>query len=220
MSDDRVKDESAAPQSRVDAVYRDLREAIIEGAYPPGSHLRLQELAATYGVSLIPVREAIRKLETERLVETFPNRGAKVAEISTADIADSYRARVLLETGTLRLAYPNIDAAVVAEARGIMASMVEAFEQDEWQRGLDLHRDLHFFIYERSESPWLVYVIEILWAHTERYRRLGTPDPDGGEHAKMLDALGDSRIEAAVEALRFDLESTAAEVIAGRAGQD
>ena len=53
----------------------------------------------------------------------------------------------------------------------------------------------------RSGSRWLVYVIEILWAHTERYRRMTTPEPHGGEHAKMLEALADGRIEAAVEAL-------------------
>jgi DNA-binding GntR family transcriptional regulator len=204
---------SEAPQSRVEAVYRDLRDAIIDGEYAPGSHLRLQELAATYGVSLIPVREAIRKLETERLVETFPNRGARVAEISAEDVADSYRARVLLETGAVRLAYPALDPTAIEEARAIMNRMVEAFANGDVAAGLDLHRELHFYIYERSQSQWLVYVIEILWAHTERYRRMGTPDPHGGEHAKMLDALADGRIEAAVEALRIDLEHTAAGVI-------
>jgi DNA-binding GntR family transcriptional regulator len=207
-----------APQSRVEAVYRDLRDAIIDGDYAPGSHLRLQELAATYGVSLIPVREAIRKLETERLVETFPNRGARVAEISAEDVADSYRARVLLETGTVRLAAANLDEAAIAEARSIMDRMVEAFENGDDAGGFDLHRDLHFFIYEHSESQWLVYVIEILWGHTERYRRTATPDPHGGEHAKMLDALAEGRIEAAVEALRIDLENTAAGVIDSLAG--
>ena len=204
------------PRSRVEAVYRDLREEIIAGTYEPGSHLRLHALASRYGVSLIPIREAIRKLETERLVETTPNKGARVAKISTEDISDSYTARILLETGALRLAYPNIDAEAVAEARSAMKAMVKALESDDWEAGLALHRDLHFFLYGLSGSTWLVYVIEILWAHTERYRRLGTPDPDGGEHAKMLDALEDGRIEAAVEALRFDLENTAAEVIAGR----
>lgn len=206
-SDDKV------PQSRVEAVYRDLRDAIIDGEYAPGSHLRLQELAATYEVSLIPVREAIRKLETERLIETFPNRGARVAEISPDDVADSYRARVLLETGAVRLAYPNLDESALAEGREIMNEMVEAFEAGDSLRGFELHRDLHFYLYERSGSRWLVYVIEILWAHTERYRRLATPEPHGGEHARMLEALDEGRIEAAVEALRIDLENTAAGVI-------
>lgn len=201
------------PQSRVEAVYRDLRRAIIEGEHAPGSHLRLQELAATYHVSLIPVREAIRKLETERLVETFPNRGARVAEISAEDVADSYRARVLLETGAVRLAYPNLDEVALADARAILDRMVEAFESGDPHAGFDLHRDLHFFLYERSGSRWLVYVIEILWAHTERYRRMTTPEPHGGEHTKMLEALADGRIEAAVEALRIDLEDTAEGVI-------
>ena len=215
MADVRADDDQDAPKSRVEAVYRDLREAIIDGDYAPGAHLRLQELSAKYGVSLIPVREAIRKLETERLGETFPNKGARVAEISMEDVADSYRARVLIETGALRLAYPRLDEVSVAEARDIMDRMVAAFDRGDERRGFELHRDLHFYLYNRSGSEWLVYVIEILWAHTERYRRLSSPGPYGGEHAKMLDAVADGRIEAAVEALRFDLEDTVEGVIAG-----
>jgi DNA-binding GntR family transcriptional regulator len=213
MGQTNTDDQSAPPQSRVEAVYRDLRDAIIAGDYAPGSHLRLQALAETHGVSLIPVREAIRKLETERLVETFPNRGARVAEISAEDVADSYRARVLLETGAVRLASPNLDESDLARARQIMDEMVEAFAAGDAATGYSLHRDLHFFLYERSGSQWLVYVIEILWAHTERYRRTATPEAHGGEHARMLDALAEGRIEAAVEALRIDLEDTAAGVI-------
>ncbi len=213
MPDIRLDDKKDLPQSRVEAVYRDLRDAIIEGAYPPGAHLRLQELAANYSVSLIPVREAIRKLETERLVETVPNKGARVARISAEDIADSYQARVLLETGALRIAYPNLDQGAVEHAGGLMDRMVDAFDGGDWNLGIELHRDLHFFVYEHAKSPWLLYVIEILWAHTERYRRLGTPDPDGGEHAKMLDAIAAGDIEGAVEALRLDLEHSAAELI-------
>ncbi len=113
----------------------------------------------------------------------------------------------------MRLAYPNLDEAALAEARGIMNRMVDAFDAGDSFRGYELHRDLHFYLYERSGSRWLVYVIEILWAHTERYRRMATPEPHGGAHARMLEALDEGRIEAAVEALRIDLEHTAEGVI-------
>ena len=112
----------------------------------------------------------------------------------------------------LRIASDNLSEQDISEARAIIDAMVEVFEKDP-RRSADLHHDLHFLIYDRAESPWLGYLIRLMWAHTERYRRLGTPVPSGGdlggEHLRMLDALADGRIETAVEALRMDLEDTA-----------
>ena len=215
MADTEFTVERDVPRSRVEAVYRELRNAIINGAYEPGSHLRLQELAETFDVSLIPVREAIRRLEAERLVETYPNRGAWVAEMSAEDVTDSFRARVLVETEAIRMALPNLDEAAIARARATMERMSEAFQAGDLKSGFQLHRDLHFLLYERSGSRWLVYIIELLWAHTERYRKRARPDPHGGEHTTMLDALAEGQIEAAVEALRIDLERTAKSIIEG-----
>ncbi len=213
MADTELTAERDVPRSRVEAVYRELRKGIINGEYAPGSHLRLQELAETFDVSLIPVREAIRRLEAERLVETFPNRGAWVAEISAEDVADGFRARILVETEAIRMALPNLDEEAIARARAIMERMSQAHQAGDLKSGFDLHRDLHFLLYEQSGSPWVVYIIELLWAHTERYRKRTKPDPHGGEHAKMLDALAEGQIEAAVDALRIDLETTAQGII-------
>ena len=200
------------PISLVDRAYTELREAIVEGRYEAGASLPFHELAASLGVSLIPVREAIRKLEVERLVEATPNKGVKVAKLTIDDLRDSYRIRTLLESQALRIASDNLSEQDISEARAIIDGMVEVFEKDP-RRSADLHHDLHFLIYDRAESPWLGYLIRLMWAHTERYRRLGTPVPSGGdlggEHLRMLDALADGRIETAVEALRMDLEDTA-----------
>ncbi len=204
--------EVAAPVSLVDRVYTELREAIVDGRRAAGSPLRLHELASELGVSFIPVREAIRKLEVERLVETTPNKGARVAQLTVEDLYDSYRVRASLEAQALRLAFPNLSPEDIVEAREIVDSMVKAYGDDP-RRSAELHRELHFMIYDRAESQWLGYLIRLLWAHTERYRRLGTPVPSGGdlggEHLRMLDALANGRIESAVDALKSDLEDTA-----------
>ncbi|MCH8898911.1 MAG: GntR family transcriptional regulator [Acidobacteria bacterium] len=201
-----------APVSLVDRVYAELREAIVDGRREAGTPLRLHELTSEFGVSLIPVREAIRKLEVERLVEMTPNKGARVAELTVEDLYDSYRVRASLEAQALRLAFPKLSPEDIVEAREIVDSMVQAYDHDP-RLSAELHRELHFLIYDRAESEWLGYLIRLLWAHTERYRRLGTPVPSGGdlggEHLRMLDALADGRIEAAVEALQTDLEDTA-----------
>lgn len=204
--------EEDGPVSLVDRVYTELREAIVDGRYKGGTPLRLNELASQLGVSLIPIREAIRKLEVERLVEMTPNKGARVADLTIDDLYDSYRIRSLLEVQALRLAFPKLSTEDIAAGREMIDSMARAYTDDPGISAA-LHRDLHFSIYDRADSPWLGYLIRLLWAHTERYRRLGTPIPSGGdlggEHLKMLDAIAEGRIEAAVEALRIDLEATA-----------
>ncbi len=201
-----------SPISLVERAYAELREAIVEGRYEAGAPLPFHELAATLGVSLIPVREAIRKLEVERLVEVIPNKGVRVAQLTIDDLRDSYRIRTLLESQALRIAFDKLSEQDISDARGIIDTMVQVYEKDP-RRSAELHHNFHFLIYDRAESAWLGYLIRLMWAHTERYRRLGTPVPSGGdlggEHLKMLDALAESRIEAAVEALRLDLEDTA-----------
>jgi DNA-binding GntR family transcriptional regulator len=91
--------------------------------------------------------------------------------------------------------------------------MVERVRRDD-PRFYDLHRKVHFGLYERSGSPWLVHVIEIVWSHTERYRRLAAKlrnfvDEGADLHGVVLDAIAAGHVEKATEALRRDLERTA-----------
>ena len=202
-----------APTSRVDSAYRKLREAIIGGEYPPGSPLRHSELTDAFGVSLIPIREAIRKLEVERLVDSVPNKGARVAGISLDDVDDVYQTRIALETEALRRAWPRLSVEVVEGISETRERMVERVRRDD-ETFYELHRRVHFDVSERSESPWLVHLIEILWSHTERYRRLAAKldsfvDEGSDLHGVILEAIKAQDRDAAEEALRNDLQRTA-----------
>jgi DNA-binding GntR family transcriptional regulator len=102
--------------------------------------------------------------------------------------------------------------------------MVERVRKDD-KRFYDLHRQVHFELYERSESPWLVHLIEILWSHTERYRRLAAQldtfvDEGSDLHGSILAAIRDGDLEAAQWALRDDLERTARLIFNAYQGQD
>jgi DNA-binding GntR family transcriptional regulator len=203
--------DSTSP-SRVDAAYRQLRRAIIHGDYPPGAPLRHAELEDAFGVSLIPIREAIRRLEVERLVDSVPNKGARVAPISLEDVRDVYATRVLLEVEALRRAWPRLDEEALSEIRELREAMVERARRDD-PLFYELHRQIHFGLYERSDSPWLVHLIEIVWSHTERYRRLATRlrqfvDEPADLHGVVLDAIAAGDIDQAAAALRQDLERT------------
>lgn len=190
-----------------------LRDAIIDGEFPPGSPLRHNELTNAFGVSLIPIREAMRKLEVERLVDSTPNKGARVASVSLDDVRDVYQTRIALETEALRRAWPNLTPEVVDEISEVRERMVERVRRDD-ETFYDLHRQVHFDLYERSESTWLVHLIEILWSHTERYRRLAAKldsfvDEGTDLHSKLLEAVRSRDLEAAEDALRNDLQRTA-----------
>ena len=87
-----------------DRVYRALRRRIIEGAEPPGARLTEQRLAATFDCSRTPVREAVRRLESEGLVVVEPNRGAQVRPLSEEEISDLYEVRARLEAYAAELA--------------------------------------------------------------------------------------------------------------------
>ena len=199
--------------SQVDRVYRQLREAVVDGEYAPGTPLRPARLSHVYGVSLIPIREALRKLEVERLVESAPNRGARVAPISAADLIDVYDTRIVLEVEALARALPHVDAAFLAAVGELRDEMVRADRGRALAQAHHLHRRIHFTIYERAGSPWLLHLIEILWNHTERYRRMVARvatflDADHDLHGHVIDALADHDLEAASAALRRDLSRT------------
>jgi DNA-binding GntR family transcriptional regulator len=212
-SSDKEETTERAVVSRVERAYQGLRQAIIDGEFPPGSPLRVERLGRTYGVSLVPMREALRKLEVERLVEAIPNKGVRVAAISIDDLRDVYATRITLELQALRQAWPAMDTRFVKEIRAVRKHMVDALTKADPIAAYELHRQIHFAIYERAQSPWLMHLIEIMWSHTERYRRLvarlSTFIDEGRDlHGRILDAIADHDLEAASAALQHDLERT------------
>jgi DNA-binding GntR family transcriptional regulator len=199
--------------SSVELVYQRTRRSILTGDYPPGSPLRLQELADRNRVSIIPVREALRLLESEGFVDLIPNRGARVAPLSMADMLDVYRTRIVLEVEALRQAAPRITAPMLTKARRINDKIVRQFITKGYAE-YDDHRAFHFALYEPSESKWLMKLIGIVWDHTERYRRHGaalvTPEAARDQHELILSCIGAGDFEGAVQALVDHLNDSAA----------
>lgn len=199
--------------SRVDRTYEHIRSGILSGRYRPGAPLRLHTLAAEAGVSMIPVREALRRLASERLVLILPNRGAQVAPLSLEDVSDAYRVRIILEVEALRLALPHIGKPDIKRARKHAADMVRRFDDGELLAGLAEDRALHFVLYQKCGSPWMLQIIENLWDHTTRYRAVATPmRPNmreiGAEHVEILDAIESGDLAHAVSALSHNLHRT------------
>ncbi len=195
--------------SSVNRVYESTRRSIIDGDFPPGSALKINDLASLNDVSLIPVREAIRMLASEGLVEMVPNRGAFVSKVSMKELVDIYQTRIVLEMEAVRQAAPRIDQIDISHGRVLIHQLHHAVVSGT-EDFLALHRQFHFLIYDRSESLWLLRIINMLWDHTERYRQFSMPRVDPitilQEHGAILDCLEAGDTNGAVLALRYHLE--------------
>lgn len=199
------------PVSLVDRVLKQTRERILAGEYPPGMSLKLQRLAEESGASLIPVREALRVLQAERLVIAVPNKGAHVAPLSLDDMRDLYATRILIEAEAVRTVR-RLTKQEGAELKDLLKRLTESVSGGDHSETIRLHRQFHFAFYDKCESHWLNYLIDILWKHTERYQRLSIPfrhDAAHKEHRRILNALIAGDNDKAADAMTAHLSTTA-----------
>ncbi len=146
-------------QTRDGYVADRLREAILRGQLKPGQKLDQNELAELLNVSRSPVREALRTLAAEGLVEVYPHRGAVVAELSPEEFEEISIIRVVLEGMAARLAAPHIDDERIALLKDILAELDNTTDLDRW---VELNRRFHNTIYQAVHRPRLLSFIENL----------------------------------------------------------
>jgi DNA-binding GntR family transcriptional regulator len=187
----------------VDVAYHGIRTSILSGEFEPGMQLKLQNLGDRYSISLIPVREALRLLQAEGLVESVRNKGARVAPISLAETIDVYRLRLVLETAALRLAFPQVDDQLIEGLEECQRDMRKIFAKDRIQY-LALHQKLHFAIYSRCDSKWTLKLLGLVWSHSDRWRRMALPNDVNAQtedHGPILSALKTRDLRGACKAL-------------------
>lgn len=170
-----------------------LRDEILAGELTPGTWLRQDELAERLGASRIPVREALRILESDGLAESFPNRGSRVPVLSLEDVNTYYRMRERLEPLTLTESLPHLTDDHLAHLEHIQD---EIENQSNVNRFLLLDRDFHMATYAGCPSDHLLAMTVRLWNSTQHYRRafMVLADPDraaivNAEHRLILDAV-------------------------------
>jgi len=192
----------------VDVAYHGIRSSILSGEFEPGMQLKLQNLAGRYSISLIPVREALRLLQAEGLVESVRNKGARVASISLDETMDVYRLRLVLETTAIKLAFPHIDDELITALENLQQEMRKIFPTDRIQY-LALHQKLHFGIYSRGGSKWTMRLLGLVWSHSDRWRKMALPHDVNAEtedHGPILSALKARDLRAASKALERHIE--------------
>ncbi len=185
-------------------------DAIVDGRFPPGAPLRLQDLSSQLGMSMMPVREAIRKLAAMDIVEMEPRRGARVRETSIEDLQDTYFSRMVLETAAIREAASRLTPEDDERATAALVEQEQAQARGDLAAARDAHERFHFALYEASGRSWLVRSILPGWRNSERYRvatmTLQQTAPERArEHRQMLEAVRAGDAEFAVAALSAHL---------------
>jgi DNA-binding GntR family transcriptional regulator len=197
------------PSTLPDEVLRELRVALIRGDLKPGDRVRADLVAADLGVSVIPVREALRVLLAESRVELEPHRGYRVTVLSDKQVAELFLICGLLEREALLRGVPAMDAAADARMGALLADLDAAAasrsvsDDTVWQL-VATHQDFHFVPMECAGLPRLVTELRRLWGHTDHYRTLylfrdaSAYGPMNEEHRALYEACLRRDADAAV----------------------
>ncbi|MFF5989978.1 GntR family transcriptional regulator [Prauserella flavalba] len=199
--------------SKGDAAYVELRTRILSGELPPGSKLAQRDLAQALGMSLTPLREAIRRLSSEGLIDLDTQRDARVAAINATEARQLFEVRLSLDpTAAMLAAQRRTDADVVA-LRGAAARLLPVTRA--WgEEALTAHRAFHRALYVASRNDVLIRMLDDLWDKSDRYRRLGLELPPGDEprtrdhreHHELVGLIEAGDATAASELMRAHIE--------------
>lgn len=149
--------------SKVDLVYKAILDGVKKGDYLPGDRIVISRVAKENGCSEIPVREALRRLESEKIVELVPNKGAVVTQISKSFLEQLFVVKAILEGQAVRIVVDHITDAQLAKLRDLAEKMRETFEQGNLKRCSALNRKFHIDLYSTTGNDVLVQHIAELW---------------------------------------------------------
>jgi len=205
LLDDMALPRVAEPSLLTDQVFETIRTAIMTGEMPAGHRLRIRDIAAQVGTSVMPVREAIRRLEEAGLAEREPHKGAVVRSLTLTELAHVYDARRLLEVEAARLGAANIGPAGVGTMQEHFDLLRAAVDDGQVIAYLDNDEALLAVLYRASGNPVLVDLIQGLWEKCRSYKIVGAEGPlqadDRGPlwtfQARLLDAVRANDAEAA-----------------------
>lgn len=191
--------------------YEYLKHAIIVDEIPPGSPLVELELSESLQMSRTPIREAMRQLETEGLVTTYPARGSFVTVLTPDDVQEIYELRLALELWALERSIARITD---EELDALQAAFEEGYRTGAWETLHNADRGLHDLITEKAWSRRLLMLLSLLNTQAERIRyqsarSLGRDDLSYREHLHIIQCIRERDLEKSRVALRTHLRSVA-----------
>lgn len=199
--------------TRADVAYEELRRGILSGQFPPAAPLSEYQLASQLKLSRTPVREALARLEHERLVRTVGTRGCFVAELTPNDIIEIYQIREPLESSAARVAAERMTAQALAELESIVEQMRESARAGYAQETLTTDVDLHRAVVRATRNGRMISILSTLDDQMHRIRSMWPRTPrwlDGAvdEHADIVQSIAARDPDAAERAMRKHLRSS------------
>ena len=196
--------------STTQAISAELRTAIVDGRLAPGQALRQETLAQHFNVSHIPIREALRQLESEGWVQIEQNKGATVSPLDAGEAREIYEMRAVLECHLLRLAIPAHDAGSLKAAR---SKLLTASRERDPNLYVQRNEEFHIALLSPAPRPHTLAEIELLHRRSERYLRLKYLQPNlkhesDREHLALLDACERRDVRGAVKIMSQHLLGT------------
>lgn len=203
------------PRHRTLAEYvlDELRQWVVLGKIPPGARLEVDKLADDLGSSRIPVREAVRQLESEGLLANIPRRGVIVPEVRSQDIDDAYHLLESVELLAAQRAVKTVTAGTLEAMRTWAQEMDRLVDQPRSEAMLVAHRSFHFAMFETVGEGILLRHLRMLWYACERFLTASMPDPERAdsahqEHWRLIELLETGDVEEMTELLRHHLRAS------------
>lgn len=201
-----------------EVIFNTIREAIIVGELKPGERLMEVQLAEKMGVSRTPVREAIRKLELEGLVEMLPRKGAHVADLSVKDIMDVLEVRSTLDGLASALSASRITDEELKELKHVQTQFANYVEKENLQGQVKKDVEFHDIIYRSSRNDKLIQIINNLREQAQRFRVVylkdfSSPKDIIKEHAEIVEAITSRDVAAAELAAQRHIKTQEVSII-------
>lgn len=206
MSIDDPDAERVDPASRAGSAehaYERLRQRILSGEISPGTAFSQVQLASELGISRTPLREAVRRLQSEGLLRSERNRRVRVSPLSTGDLEDLYAIRIGLDSLATHMTVPRLTGAEMGRLRSLHAAQKRALLADDLAAYHEPHRLFHHALYQHAGPRHLAQVRD-LWDHAERYRLLYLGHAGDRAHLVHLAGADHDAILAAARARDAD----------------
>lgn len=207
----------SAPRSRhrtlAEYVLDEIRHWVVLGTIPPGARLEVDKLAEDLGSSRIPVREAVRQLESEGLLVNVPRRGVVVPEVRSQDIDDAYQLLESVELLAAQRAVKTVTSETLDTMRAWAEEMDRLVDQPRSEAMLIAHRSFHFAMFDTVGEGILLRHLRMLWYACERFLTASMPDPEHAEsahqeHWTLIDLLGSGDLDRITELLQSHLRAS------------
>jgi DNA-binding GntR family transcriptional regulator len=191
----------------------EIRTAVLSGEMRPGMRIRQELLAAKFGASRIPVREALKQLENEGLVALAPNRGAWIADVNCEESIAVYKIREVVEPLAIFESVPNLTDADVVSLDAMVRELEHVTTLEDY---IQKDREFHLRTYSRARIPQLLAMVERFWNTTQHFRRQfvkeafakhGLPFSDP-QHLLLLDAIRSGDAEGARSLVHLHIRRT------------